>query len=98
MSSCAANVINMPLTLDIQGNLRLCNHSPVVVGNIYTDSLDVLFNSNYAQEWKEIIPKECSGCSDYPKCLGGCRAASEQIGLKLSNADPIIKQYSQENK
>jgi len=93
MSSCAANVINMPLTLDIDGNLRLCNHSPVVVGNIFKDKIEDLLHSDYAKSWKEIVPEYCKNCNKYPKCLGGCRAASEQLGLPLSEVDPIVKKW-----
>ncbi|MDR3218745.1 MAG: hypothetical protein LBU22_07155 [Dysgonamonadaceae bacterium] len=32
---CSFNVLRRPVTLDINGNIRLCNHSPVVAGNIY---------------------------------------------------------------
>lgn len=90
ITSCAANVINMPLTLDINGNLRLCNHSPVIVGNIYKDRLADIFNSQYAKTWKETVPTFCKDCEKYPKCLGGCRAASEQLGLSVKEVDPIV--------
>lgn len=89
-SSCAANVTNMPLTMGIDGNMRLCNHSPVVVGNIFKDNLDDIFSSDYAKSWKEIIPDYCIDCDKYFKCFGGCRAASEQLGRGLNKVDPLV--------
>ncbi|MBN1600326.1 MAG: hypothetical protein JW915_01900, partial [Chitinispirillaceae bacterium] len=29
-------------------------------------------------------------CSRWEKCLGGCRAASEQTGGSIANEDPVI--------
>ena len=90
MSSCAAKVINMPLTLDSIGNLRLCNHSPVVIGNIFKDKIMNIFNSKYCKSWKEFIPEYCIDCKDYSKCLGGCRAASEQLWNTNKIVDPLV--------
>jgi len=90
MSSCAANVVNMPLTLDITGNMRLCNHSPVIIGNIFKNTLKDMLNSEYVKSWKDIVPDYCIDCEKYSKCLGGCRAASEQLGLTLKNVDPVV--------
>ncbi|MEN8119183.1 MAG: hypothetical protein ABFS35_02505 [Bacteroidota bacterium] len=38
-----------------------------------------------------IIPDFCSDCNLYPKCIAGCLAASEQMGLSLNAVDPIIE-------
>ena len=88
--SCSANIKNMPLTLDINGNVRICNHSPVYIGNIFEQSFEELGNSDYVKSWKEIKPDYCEGCNVYNVCFGGCRAASEQMGLGLKEPDPLI--------
>lgn len=87
---CSENVLHKPITMDINGNIRLCNHSPVVAGNIYEQTIEEILNSPYAQSWNEIVPDYCSDCDKWENCRGGCRAASEQCGLGLGQVDPIL--------
>lgn len=88
--SCAEDVYQRPLTFDIEGNLRLCNHSPIVAGNIFKQSLGEILSSPYIDEWRELRIPFCSQCSKLSKCRGGCRAASEQMGRTLNAEDPIV--------
>lgn len=87
---CSENVLYKPITMDINGNIRLCNHSPVVAGNIFEQTLEDILYSPYARSWNETIPEYCTDCSKWEKCRGGCRAASEQCGLGLGHVDPIM--------
>jgi len=89
--SCSASIKNMPVTLDINGNMRICNHSPVIIGNIFNDKIENILNSDYVNSWKEIKPEYCKECEVYENCFGACRAASEQLGLGLNHADPILE-------
>jgi len=89
-TSCSSNIINKPLTLDIDGNMRICNHSPIVIGNIYKDKLEDIMASPYVKKWVDIVPDFCKDCDIFDKCLGGCRAASEQMELSLAHVDPIL--------
>ncbi|NDV95199.1 radical SAM protein [Dysgonomonas sp. 521] len=87
---CSPDVLRRPVTLDINGSVRLCNHSPVVAGNIFKEDLrDILF-SRYAESWNSEIPEFCSDCEKWNRCRGGCRAASEQCGLGLGHVDPVL--------
>lgn len=87
---CSEDVLRKPITMDINGNIRLCNHSPVVAGNIYKEDLTTILYSSYANSWNEIVPDFCSECEKWATCRGGCRAASEQCGLGLAHVDPIL--------
>ena len=87
---CSEDVLNKPVTMDINGNVRLCNHSPVVAGNIFEQTIEEILYSPYARSWNEIIPEFCVSCNSWEKCRGGCRAASEQCGLGLGHVDPIM--------
>ena len=87
---CSENILHKPITMDINGNIRLCNHSPVVAGNIYEQDLSDILYSPYANSWNEIIPDFCSDCQKWDTCRGGCRAASEQCALGLGHVDPIM--------
>jgi len=87
---CSKDVLNKPVTMDINGNVRLCNHSPVVAGNIFEQTIEEILYSPYARSWNEIIPEYCASCNSWEKCRGGCRAASEQCGLGLGHVDPIM--------
>jgi radical SAM protein with 4Fe4S-binding SPASM domain len=79
----------MPLTLSVDGDLRLCNHSPIVAGNIHRDPLSTILASPYLAAWRRP-PALCASCARWTSCRGGCRAASEQSGLGLEYADPAI--------
>ncbi len=90
--SCGNNPLQRPITLEINGNLRMCNHSPTIMGNIFSDKMEDIFSSEYVHSWAKITPDYCMDCSIYDNCRGGCRAASEQMGLTLKEADPIVKE------
>lgn len=88
--NCSPDPLRRPVTLDMDGNIRLCNHSPVVAGNIFESTLGEILYSPYALSWGSTVPGYCSDCALWEKCLGGCRAASEQCGLGLGHPDPIL--------
>lgn len=91
---CSDNVLYKPITMDINGNIRLCNHSPVVAGNIFEQEINDILYSPYSRSWNEIVPEYCAPCAKWEKCRGGCRAASEQCGLGLGHVDPIMTEAS----
>lgn len=93
---CSFEVSLRPITLNIEGDIRLCNHSPIVAGNIFKTDLNQIFNTEYVKSWETATPELCSNCDFYPKCKGGCRAASEQLGLSLAYPDPIISRMKNE--
>jgi radical SAM protein with 4Fe4S-binding SPASM domain len=87
---CSSNIYHKPLTIDIDGNMRICNHSPVIIGNIYKEDIETIFSSPYFKLWTDIVPDYCKNCKIFDKCLGGCRAASEQAGFGLEHVDPVL--------
>jgi radical SAM protein with 4Fe4S-binding SPASM domain len=86
---CSFDALRRPVTLDVNGNIRLCNHSPVVAGNIYESNLDEILQGEYAQSWQRTVPAFCRSCHHWSLCKGGCRAASEQCYGTLDE-DPIV--------
>jgi len=88
--ACNPDPFKRPLTVDVMGNLRTCNHSPIIAGNIFKDSIAKIVTSPYIKSWNDIIPTYCEECSIYAQCRGGCRAASEQLGLSLLHVDPLV--------
>jgi radical SAM protein with 4Fe4S-binding SPASM domain len=88
--TCSADPRRRPLTLDGSGALRSCNHSPVILGNIFEHHLaDILAGPELAR-WRELVPPLCQGCDRWEACLGGCRAAAEQLGRDLDSVDPLL--------
>lgn len=90
-SNCPDSIYKHPLTFDLDGNMRMCNHSPQVAGNIFQESWEHIFSSNYVNSWADINIPHCQLCSHILQCKGGCRAASEQRGFSIQHEDPIIK-------
>ncbi|MEN8906046.1 MAG: radical SAM protein [Clostridiales bacterium] len=92
-SACYPRELNRSWTLDPEGNIRFCNHSPHIIGNIYKATFEELLQSDYIKEWQEEVPKVCEQCKIYKKCWAGCRAASEQLGFSLKYADPLVYEF-----
>ena len=89
-TTCSPDIKRRPLTIDILGNLRFCNHSPTILGNIFKDEINEMLNSEKAQLWNTVTPDFCKNCNLYPKCMAGCRAAAEQLKMSLNSPDPIV--------
>lgn len=90
MVSCSPRIEERPVTLDAAGNVRLCNHSPTVLGNIQKTSLHEILKNPYLSRFAQTVPGMCVGCAEFNKCQGGCRAAGEQLWGTLEEEDPLL--------
>ncbi|MEE8392445.1 MAG: radical SAM protein [Anaerolineae bacterium] len=73
--------------LDPWGNLRPCNHSPIVVGSLLEQPIESLWHSAAMERWRDLIPAACHTCAEFPRCHGGCRALTE---LHPEQRDPLV--------
>jgi len=91
-SKCSDKIENKILTMDISGNIRICNHSPSVLGNIYDENIKDILNKENAGCWNHAVPAFCSKCKLFNECHGGCRAAAEQVYQSVNQPDPVVFQ------
>lgn len=89
-TNCSMEVAKRPITLTADGDVRFCNHSPSVMGNIHHTPLQNIFEVWTIQN-PILQPEYCNDCKKYDTCMGGCRAAAEQSGKTFNDVDPIVK-------
>lgn len=89
-SFCNTNVMSRPITLSYKGDVRFCNHSPRIMGNIYERTLEQILNDPATSAYYAALPQACTACPHLSRCQGGCRAASEQVFHDFSQVDPLI--------
>ncbi len=80
-------------TINPSGDIRICNHSPVTLGNIRKGGFGRIFrNHPHVIAFRETWPEDCADCEPQLKamCRGGCKAASEQCYGTLSRVDPFV--------
>jgi radical SAM protein with 4Fe4S-binding SPASM domain len=76
------------ISVDPWGNVRPCAHSPTVIGSLLENSITDLWHSEKMENWRDLMPTECTVCAAYPVCHGGCRAVQE---LHPNGRDPLRK-------
>jgi radical SAM protein with 4Fe4S-binding SPASM domain len=84
---------NAYFTIDPTGNVRICNHSPVVLGNVKEGGFAEIYrNHPHVQAFRSTWPVECESCDPELRsiCNGGCKAAAEQCYGTLSRVDPFV--------
>ena len=89
-TKCSTGLTARPVTVNYDGDVRFCNHSPRVLGNIYSRTIGDILNDPQLNAWYTAVPDECEKCALLPRCGGGCRAASEQVHGTFSALDPIL--------
>ncbi len=84
---------NSAFVIDPGGNVRICEHSPVVLGNIKHERFPDLFNHPYVESFRTTWPVECEDCEPDLKnmCRGGCKAAAEQVYGSIRHVDPFVR-------
>ncbi len=87
---CHTDIDNRPITVNYRGDVRFCNHSPRVLGNIYNQSIGEILNATKVDKIYGGVPDHCAQCTLWEMCRGGCRAASEQLYGTFDRVDPIV--------
>ena len=91
---CAAGSERAYYTLDPVGNVRPCNHSPRVLGNIREASFRSMTESAAMKSFMSARPAFCGGCKLELECQGGCKAAAEACYGDASLCDPFLAAFS----
>ena len=83
---------NSYFTVDPLGNLRVCNHSSVVLGNLLEDSFWDLYQRSYVDQFKTVMPESCLECAAEVRqsCQGGCKAAAEECFGSFKDEEPFL--------
>jgi radical SAM protein with 4Fe4S-binding SPASM domain len=90
---CAAGTERAYYTLDPLGNVRPCNHSPTILGNIRTATFEAMATGRAMREFKAARPEFCRGCKLEMTCLGGCKAAAEAACGDAWAMDPFLAAF-----
>ncbi len=88
---CAAGTERAYYTIDPVGNVRPCNHTPTIIGNLFETSLWEMVQSNELAEFRRARPEFCRGCKIENECLGGCKAAAQVCYSSLTACEPFVE-------
>lgn len=79
--------------IDVNGTVLMCGMSRVPLGNILQNSFAEIKESSDIFSCHILgkdVPDKCSGCVNFRRCRGGCRAAALAATGVLCGADPYM--------
>jgi radical SAM protein with 4Fe4S-binding SPASM domain len=88
---CAAGTERAYYTLDPLGNLRPCNHTTTVLGNLLEEPFSDLIAPERMTHFVEAVPEFCDPCKLREVCQGGCKAAAEVCYGSLWEEEPFLR-------
>lgn len=87
---CAAGTERAYYTLDPLGNLRPCNHTPTILGNLLEEPFGEIITPERLASFVEAVPDLCAPCVLRTTCQGGCKAAAQVCYSSLCAEDPFL--------
>jgi radical SAM protein with 4Fe4S-binding SPASM domain len=70
--SCPAGITHC--TIDPLGQVRPCTHAPQVLGDLFSQPIEAIWQSEAASCWRDRIPAACATCAEFTRCRGACKA------------------------
>ncbi len=89
---CAAGSERAYYTLDPLGNLRPCNHSTTILGNLFEEPFAALIAPERMSTFTGSTPRSCAACARLSECQGGCKAAAQVCYGSLLEEEPFLRQ------
>jgi radical SAM protein with 4Fe4S-binding SPASM domain len=87
---CAAGTDRAYYTLDPLGNLRPCNHTSTILGNLLEEPFADLIGPDRMRPFVEAVPAFCEPCVLRDTCRGGCKAAAQVCYGSLAGEEPFL--------
>jgi radical SAM protein with 4Fe4S-binding SPASM domain len=88
---CAAGSERAYYTLDPLGNLRPCNHTDTILGNLLNESFASLIAPERMSAFTCAIPAHCANCDRRLECQGGCKASAQVCYGSLTAKEPFLR-------
>jgi radical SAM protein with 4Fe4S-binding SPASM domain len=89
---CSAGTEHAYFTLDTLGNIRPCNHSTTILGNLFEETFCDLISPARLKGFVSALPAPCSACGHRTICQGGCKAAAQVCYGSLDLIEPFLCQ------
>jgi len=89
---CAAGSERAYYALDPLGNLRPCNHSETILGNLFEESFADLIAPKHMSSFTCAFPNFCKDCPRRLECQGGCKASAQVCYGSLTAEEPFLRQ------
>lgn len=93
---CGAGTTRAYYTMDPVGNIRPCNHTSTILGNIREETVQAMIQGKIMDRFMKACPDFCQDCGMAGVCLGGCKAAGEACYGSLTELDPFVRQFQQQ--
>jgi len=82
--------------VDPAGNLRMCNRSRIILGNLLEEKWNDIAYKKEVREFADAIPEFCADCSLAHVCAGGCKADALACHGTLEKPDPYLERWREE--
>ncbi|MCO4764454.1 MAG: radical SAM protein [Myxococcales bacterium] len=87
---CSTGSHSPNIAIDANGNVRSCNLSAHLMGNILTDDWAKIHSDRYLHDFKKQVPDMCKGCAWEAGCQGGCKESGFAMFGDLSTPEPLL--------
>ena len=88
---CSTGTYSPNLVVDPSGNLRPCNLSSQVLGNVLEQDWGKLMRHRYLKRFNRALPKVCRGCTHEKTCRGGCKESALATYGSLEHPEPFLQ-------
>ncbi|MBI5526455.1 MAG: radical SAM protein [Deltaproteobacteria bacterium] len=89
--SCAAGTDNAYFAVDPLGNVRMCNHTSLILGNALDEPFGRIVSKERTAEFESAAPPGCDGCAHRATCQGGCKASAQVCFGSLRDPEPFLR-------
>ena len=76
--------------MDPLGNVRNCNLSAEILGNLRTDDWSQIRRRARRRPFRKTLPAVCRGCAHELGCKGGCKEAAVATWGDLAHPEPFL--------
>lgn len=89
---CSVGTASPNVTIDPLGNVRSCNLSSAILGNILEQPWASFYPGDYVRRFDQRLPEVCRGCRYEKSCRGGCKESAFASYGDLGAPEPFLSQ------
>ena len=87
---CSTGTRSPNIVIDAAGDVRSCNLSSGVLGNLVDQDWPEIFANPYPRDFRRQVPEMCRGCHYETSCNGGCKESGHATFGALEHPEPLL--------